>query len=228
MLPKNAQTHIYRLEPTLAGEKLILDKFFKPGMRALDIGCAATGRSARLLRDRGGEVTSIEINVDAILEFATHPDRAGIDLAAADLAALPFQAGSFDFLFTALHGIDYLLDDTLRQQAYLEYGRLLKPGGYAVLNSFNPVGLAVSPRGFLPPFTRDKLSYIFSLRFLRPTFRDMHNLEMRQTLPQRLIADVERLTGLRHVFGTNATGRTTDLRMLTLLANGPYYVFQKG
>ena len=125
----DTQTHVFRHCPEFPAEREILSALLPPGMRVLDVGTAATGRSARLLRELGADVVSIDFNPAAIDEFAQTGDRRLIQLAAADLCALPFPARSFGLVLVAFHGMDYLLDEEARQQAFREAYRVLQPGG---------------------------------------------------------------------------------------------------
>lgn len=179
MEPKNAQTHIYRHEWVSPGEAALLEAYARPGMRVLDIGCAASGRSARLLRQFGCEVTAFDLNEQAVREFNDRPDSGEIDLATADMCALPFKDKSFELVLCALHGLDYLLTDQLRLSALHEIGRVLVTEGVFIFNSLNPVGLMLSPGGFSSQkIIRLRLRKLLTLDFMKPTTIDMNGIEL--------------------------------------------------
>lgn len=224
----NSKNHIFRATMQYPGEQRLIADLVRPGMRVLDVGTAATGRSAHLLRAAGGEVTSIEINKMAIMEFATHGDRDGIQLAAADICQLPFSPGCFDLVLVAFHGLDYLLSEETRVRAYQEVGRILNKNGVFVFNAFNRLGMMFSPSGlFDKKDLKMRLKHILSGRFFRPAFVDIYNMEMHQALPRTIIQQVHHTTDLHFQFSTNLSGSTRNLNLITLFAAGPYYVFSR-
>lgn len=222
----NAKNHIYRHEVYVPAEEMIFSEFIKPGMNVLDIGCAATGRSARLLREYGCRVFAIEINETAIQEFGQRDDSGGIELATADMTQLPFVDGFFDVVLIAFHGMDYLLTGDIRSQAWREFGRVLAPQGKLIFNAFNRWGLIFTPQGlFSPAYLKVRAKHVLKGAFLKPTFTDINNLELHQAAPPSIIREVNRATGLDLVYATNQSGRTRNLPLLSVLASAPYYVF---
>lgn len=222
----NSRTHVFRATMQYPGEQRLIADLVRPGMRVLDVGTAATGRSAHLLRAAGGKVTSIEINEMALMEFATHGDRHGIQLAAADICQLPFLDGCFDLVLVAFHGLDYLLTEETRIRAYQEVGRVLNKNGVFVFNAFNRLGVMFSPSGlFDKNGMKMRLKHILSGRCFKPTLVDMYNMEMHQALPSTIIQQVHKTTDLQFQFSTNLNGNTRNLNLITLFAIGPYYVF---
>lgn len=222
----NAKNHIYRHEVYVPAEEIILGENIRPDMCVLDVGCAATGRSARLLREYGCRVYSIEINTEAILEFGRRDDSGGIELAAADMTRLPFVDGFFDVVLIAFHGMDYLLSEKLRQRAWQEFGRVLTPNGRLIFNAFNRWGLVFTPQGlFSPAYLKVRAKHILKGAFLKPTFTDINNLELHQASTASIVNEVHRSTGLNLIYATNQSGRTRNMLLLSVLASAPYYVF---
>ncbi len=218
--------HVYRHRPVLPVEQRLVDRHVRPGMQVLDIGTAATGRSATMLREAGAVVHSIEVNAEAMAEFAAGEERHGIHLAIADMVALPYTDDSFDVVMIGLHGSDYLIDPHARAQAFAESARVLRPGGVFVFNAFNPAGLALSPSGLTSAaFLKVRARYVFTGRFARRTMIDYNGLELHQALPRRIVDEVERATGLRLRTVTNQSGSSTSRLLVGLLASAPYYVF---
>ncbi len=218
--------HVYRHRPVVPVEHQLIERHVRPGMQVLDIGTAATGRSAIMLREAGAVVHSIEINPAAMTEFAATDERYGIHLAIADMVALPFADASFDVVMIGLHGSDYLLDPTARTRAFAEAARTLRRDGALVFNAFNPAGLALSPSGLTSPaFLKVRARYVLTGRFARRTMIDVNGLRLHQAVPRRITREVERATGLRLVTVTNQSGSSTSPLLVGLLASAPYYVF---
>lgn len=225
-----AGTHAqsFRQEPFFPGEKMLLAEIVRPGMRALDVGCAATGRTARLLRELGCTVHSIDIAAAALAEFADHPARAEIHLTAADMCALPFASGTFDLVLIAFHAIDYLLTDALRHMAFQEVNRVLAPHGAFVFSSLNRIGALLSPGNLRRGRDRKSMMrHLLRLDFLKQTLVDVNGLTLYQAYPKKTIAQVEMSTDLKFMGAINPSGTSRNLTLLTLFAIGPYYLFMR-
>lgn len=221
-----AHEHVYRHRPVLPVEERLIDRHVGPGDRVLDVGTAATGRSATMLRDTGAEVHSIEINPEAIAEFATTGDRDRIHLATADMIELPYATGAFDVVMIGLHGSDYLLDRVVRRRAFAEAARVLRPGGRLIFNAFNPAGLALSPSGLTSrAFLKVRLRYLLGLGFARRTMVDVNGLRLHQAHPRRIVREVVGAAPFRLLTITNQSGSSTSPLLVGLLASAPYYVF---
>ena len=224
----DAQTNIFRSQEQYPGELKLLAGLVRPGMRVLDVGTAATGRSAILLRSLGAEVYSIDINLAAIVEFSRQGDPAGIRLAAADLCRLPFVDSYFDLVLIAFHGFDYLLTDEQRIRAFREVSRILTPSGVLVFNSFNRLGALLSPRSFFSFSSLFwKVKHVCTGRFFRSTLIDQNYLELHQDFPRVMIRLVHKETDLRFSHAINLNGSAHHLFLLTLFAAAPYYVFSR-
>jgi ubiquinone/menaquinone biosynthesis C-methylase UbiE len=108
---------------------------FRSDERLLDVGCG-DGGVARLLRKRVGEVVAVDVEPsDAWV------DGDGISFSVANGEDLPYGEAEFDLI----HSKDSLhhMDDPDR--AIVEYRRVLKPGGTALIveaNRYNPIFFA--------------------------------------------------------------------------------------
>jgi SAM-dependent methyltransferase len=101
------------------------------GRRVLDVGCG-TGRLADALAQRGARVWGVDPSPEMLAEArASAGRRVGFKLGRAE--ALPFKDGWFEraVLRLAVHLID-------RRAAFPELGRVLCPGGRAVIATFRP------------------------------------------------------------------------------------------
>ena len=96
-------------------------------LRILDCGCG-TGNNLRLLR-RYGRPAGIDITFSGLAYARRQGERL---VARASAASLPFSADRFD-LVTSFDVI-YAFDDELAGRALAEMHRVLRPGGYLVLN----------------------------------------------------------------------------------------------
>ncbi len=220
---------VYRHRVDNPVERDLIRRYSRPGSRALDVGTAAMGRSALLLHDAGCDVTSIEYSDAAIREFAAGAERRpGIELATADMAALPFAAGSFDLVLIALQGLDYATEPEVRARIHTEAAGVLRDGGHLVFNASNTVGLVLGPSGLRSPSLRRlRVRHVMRRRMFRPTFVDVNGLEPHQARPRRIIREVEAEGDLSFVEASNGSGSSGNLATLTLLAAMPYYVFRR-
>lgn len=223
---QTGRDHVYRHRPVVPVEQQLIDRHVSAGMRVLDVGTAATGRSAVMLRAAGTEVHSIEINADALREFADSDDRHGIHLAVADMVELPFADGSFDVIMIGLHGSDYLVETAARRLAFSECARVLRPGGVLIFNAFNPAGLTLSPSGLTSAeFLKVRARYVLRAGFARRTMVDINGLRLHQALPRSIVSEVDRASGLKLSMITNQSGSSTSRWLVGALASAPYYVF---
>jgi ubiquinone/menaquinone biosynthesis C-methylase UbiE len=104
---------------------------FRGDETLLDVGCG-DGGVARLLRERVGEVVAVDIEPSA-----AWVDGAGLRFQVANGEELPFEDGSFDLV----HSKDSLHHMEHPEKALLEYRRVLRPGGTALIveaNRSNP------------------------------------------------------------------------------------------
>lgn len=93
-----------------------------PGRSILDVGCGR-GYIGDFVREQGGEYTGTDFVVS----------RAGMRLALADAAALPFPDASFDGLF-CIDAFEHIPEP---ERATREFRRVLRPGGFVFLSAPN-------------------------------------------------------------------------------------------
>jgi len=99
-----------------------------PGMRVLDVA-SGTGPTARAIRDIVGDETLITCLEPSAGMMAESKKTLGCEHVQATAEAMPFADEAFDFLTMgfALRHVDDL------ERAFIEYRRVLKPGGKALL-----------------------------------------------------------------------------------------------
>jgi SAM-dependent methyltransferase len=113
---------------TLA-EILHSDAEFPPGSRVLEVGCGVGAQTILLARrSPQARFTSIDISAISLAEAERRAAAAGlrnVEFRQADLFALPFEAGSFDYIF-----ICFVLEHLAQPvEALAILHGLLKPGG---------------------------------------------------------------------------------------------------
>jgi SAM-dependent methyltransferase len=122
------------------------------GLRALDIGCGAGMTLARLVQ---------RVEIDSVVGLEPSPlalaraRRFGVDLARGSLLALPFAARSFD-LVTCFDVLQHL-PEASEARAASELGRVLRPGGIALIRA-NGRGWARGVGPGLAPYRLDELA----------------------------------------------------------------------
>lgn len=112
------------------------------GATVLEIGCGPGLLSIRLARSHGLELTGLDLDPAMIERARANADRAPAgqgpspSFVAGDVAALPFDDGSFDLVvstFSMHHWAD-------RTAGLAEIARVLRPGGRALIWDLNPGG----------------------------------------------------------------------------------------
>lgn len=129
-----AETYDDLHNPLIAVEEPVIDRVLDsiPPGRALDAACG-TGRYTRYLRARGHQVSAVDVSPEMIAKArSSAPD---VDFKNASLEELPFEAQSFDVVTCGL-ALTHLPELT---KAISEIGRVLKPGGHAILADHHPV-----------------------------------------------------------------------------------------
>jgi SAM-dependent methyltransferase len=208
-------------------ERRILSELTRPGMRALDVGCGATGRSARLLAALGLEAVACDVSLGNLAQLRRDPTcPRDLKLLAADLQRLPFRDAAFDVVLIAQAGLDYVWPAPCRRLALAEASRVLRPGGHLVFSSHNSLGMLLSPRGLKQKrYWRWRLAYLRSGAYARETFRDLDGIELWHALPAAVIRQASSSGPFALVCATNRGGWTRRLPLLTLFSRSPYYVF---
>jgi 2-polyprenyl-3-methyl-5-hydroxy-6-metoxy-1,4-benzoquinol methylase len=120
------------------------------GKRVLDVGCGA-GRFAEVALEAGGHVVAVDYStsVDACRKnLSTHPN---LTIVQADIYALPFAPGSFDFVYSL--GVLQHTPDVAR--AFAALPPMLAPGGRLCVDFYERSWKsALLPKYWLRPFTK--------------------------------------------------------------------------
>lgn len=98
----------------------------------LDLGCGLGRQSTEMIR-RGYKVTGIDYSPSLLRQA----DAAGVPVAAADALRLPFEAETFDLVYT-IGVLHHLKDAETQASACREVARVLKPGGRFLIHESNP------------------------------------------------------------------------------------------
>src|SRR5690606_3491002 len=100
----------------------------------LDLGCGAGHTSAHIAKKYGCFVNGIDISIDALENasalYKNEPYTNRLQFEKADLSQLPFS----DAYFNAVLCESVLLFNENKEAALHEMSRVLKPGGFLVIN----------------------------------------------------------------------------------------------
>jgi SAM-dependent methyltransferase len=94
------------------------------GTRVLDAGCGM-GRFAEVCADAGAEVHAVDLSTAVEAAARNLGDRANVRVYQADIMALPFPEGSFDYVYSI--GVLHHTPDT--RAAFRRLVPLVRPGG---------------------------------------------------------------------------------------------------
>ncbi len=206
-----------------------------PGSRVLEVGCGA-GFMAIALAQRELRVHAID-SAEAMIELAgQHSTEAGttdlLSLDVGDVYSLAFEDESLD-LVIAIGVIPWL---TRADLAIQEMARVTKPGGYVIITTANPIGLAslldpiVSPA--LIPLKRPILRALeqAGLSHRPPSMIFHHNRSIDETLARNKLIKVRGMTHgfafslLRHSFIPEPLGTKIHHRLQRLAdKNAPLF-----
>lgn len=105
--------------------------------KVLEIGAGA-GQCSRWLVSQGVDSTATDISSAMLAAGSVMNARHQLDvpLVTADARALPFDAASFDVVFSAYGAIPFVPD---AREVHLEVHRVLKPGGRWVFSTTHPI-----------------------------------------------------------------------------------------
>ena len=120
--------------------RALIRKHLRPGQRLLDAGC---GRYLKFSKELSDIVQAVGIDLDPVLETNNQGAPFGIR---GDLSRLPFPSNTFDMVISR-SVVEHLEDP---RQVFREFGRVLRPGGKAIIvtpNKYDYVSLiaAVTP-----------------------------------------------------------------------------------
>lgn len=219
--------HAVRGDHLYGAESLIITEIIKPGMLVLDIGCG-TGRVTRALARAGAKVNACDMDSNALGELKATSEGLPIIAQLADARKLPYEDQSFDAVFFAFNGLDFLRPLDERERVILEMSRVLKPGGHLVISSHNSLGSLFTPRGiFRIRSIKDRIASLFQGRFLTHYSPDMAGLILYQGTPKDVISQIERITPLRFLSCYSQTGKISSILLLSIFSPWPYYLFEK-
>jgi len=216
-----------RLRVFRAEEKIFAD-LMRPGMQVLDLGCGS-GRILRALAMHSVNVCACDLNFAALEQLRTSysvDDLIGLEQA--DARSLPFSNESFDVVIFAFNGIDFLYPESERIIALREIGRVLRPGGYFLLSTHNPLGTLLSPRGLRSRVGwRWRFTYAFSGAVRQSYFRNHDGLRLYHALPKRVALQVSEHTGATFLYCLTRSAVSRSMAFVTLFSAWPYYVFRR-
>lgn len=105
------------------------------GAALLDVGCGM-GRHAVALAEMGYQVSGIDLSQPLLEEAREHDVNKHVRWQQGDMRSLPHGDGSFDATVNLFTSFGYF-DDKDNKRVLLELRRVLRPGGYFVIDFLN-------------------------------------------------------------------------------------------
>src|ERR1700683_320873 len=135
--------HYSSLDYLTPCERLLFEEYLRPGMTILDLGVGG-GRTTPHLSSLAGRYVGADYAPEMInICQKKFPNLEFENVNAADLSI--FATSSFDAVVMAFNGIDSIVSDESRYQAFREIRRVLKPKGVLVFSSHNVRSIFVRP-----------------------------------------------------------------------------------
>ena len=135
--------HYGALEYITPAERLLFERYLRPGDCILDLGVGG-GRTTPYL----SSIASRYVGADYAAEMVAICQRKfpAITFVLASATKLTmFENESYDSVVMAFNGFDYVVGQTSRRAAYAEVRRVLKPGGRFIFSGHNPRALWQRP-----------------------------------------------------------------------------------
>lgn len=114
-----------------ASEEILVQQFFRPNQRILDLGCGA-GRVSFGLWDRGfRNLEGVDVSSGMVATALAHAEATGrqIPFHVGDATRLSYGEATFDGVIFGFGGLMQIPGRERRQLALLEVHRILRPGG---------------------------------------------------------------------------------------------------
>lgn len=129
----------HAVDPELfPAEKKLVERYFEPNARVLDLGCGV-GRTTRRLDEFGFDVIGIDISEEMVREARSRFPE--LDVRVGDAANLDFPDGSFDHVLFSYSGLDLVHPEEKRFAVLREILRVLEPGGIFAFSAQNSLYL---------------------------------------------------------------------------------------
>jgi SAM-dependent methyltransferase len=178
---KDVEQHRYQLEPHI---QEIVDFPRWRELRVLEVGCGIATDGLQFAR-AGADYTGLDQSGRALELAQRRFDLADVsgELRRGSATKLPFPDESFDLVYS--HGVIHHIPDT--QKAVLEFHRVLKPGGTALVMLYH----------------RRSLNYYGNIMFIRRLFASLLLLPGLHRLFAALTGEPEAIAGHRALLRTH-------------------------
>ncbi|MDA3814986.1 MAG: class I SAM-dependent methyltransferase [Patescibacteria group bacterium] len=115
-------------------ERILIEKYFKPGSTVLDVGCG-TGRTTIPLYNLGYKVKGVDLVPEMIqnAKKIVQGKELNIDYEVGDATKLKYEDNFFDNIIFSTNGFGQIPSKQKRSEAIKEMHRVLKLGGHFVL-----------------------------------------------------------------------------------------------
>jgi SAM-dependent methyltransferase len=213
------------LSSVLPAERKIVRRFLRPSMTVLELGCGF-GRVTSALAGQGLRVTAGDLSFEAVRKCRDTASTGLVSHLQLDARSLPFGDASFDTVFFAFNGVDYIHPEEVRIAALKEMARVLQEKGYLIFSSHNPVGGVLTPYGLKSRSVWRTRRAVWHMR-REPYFRHDGGLLLYHATPRRIVEQVMGATGMRLVGTFGRSGLSLPLWLHCAIDAWPYYVFRK-
>ena len=115
-------------------ERRVLDQYFEPDGRVLDLGCGC-GRTTRALAHRGFDVVGVDVS-EAMVERGRRLFD-DLDIRLGNAVDLEFADRSFEYVLFSYVGLDSIRPESNRDRALSEINRILDANGTFAFSSHN-------------------------------------------------------------------------------------------
>jgi len=117
-------------------EREMIQRFWHPGGRILDLGCGA-GRTTVPLRQAGYQVVGVDIAQPMVSQAKLFAENMDLDfpMAVGDATDLPLDTNCLDGILFSYNGIELIPKQSGKISALREAYRVLKPGGTLIFTT---------------------------------------------------------------------------------------------
>ncbi len=136
-------SHYATLDYLTPCEEWLIETHVKPGMHVLDLGVGG-GRTTSRLAKVAGRYVGVDYAGEMVRICRQRFPRLNFVKASASHMAM-FGDASFDCIFFAFNGIDFIYPREQLQRSLSECRRLLRPGGLFIFSSHNPRAVLQRP-----------------------------------------------------------------------------------
>lgn len=182
--------------PLFKAEECYLKRYFKPGMKVLNLGCGG-GRFASAIYGEAGLLKGVDISSEMVDSFLRRFPRATAECC--PMEAIEEPENEYDLVVIPYNSLDCVEPKDKRLETLRRVFHCLKPGGVLVFSSHNPLGdfggwiYSFRPGTLLSVFERILRGYSFKAECYLPERLFNFRVPMYYARDHRVVSDVESL-----------------------------------